>query len=59
MNKDQVKDSAGKDKGNAKEFSDKVSDDKTTEQKGDAEKHGDEDGVVLDKINDDAKKAKK
>ncbi|MCE9681973.1 hypothetical protein [Halomonas alkalisoli] len=55
MNKDQVKDSSSKDKATATE----VADDTRTEKKGKVENHGDKDGSVLGKINDDAKKEKK
>ncbi|WP_416139640.1 hypothetical protein ACM26W_04375 [Halomonas sp. HK25] len=53
MNKNQVEDSASNEK------SKKVSDDKRTEQKGDAQKQGGKDGAVLKDINDNARKDKK
>ena len=53
MNKDQVKDSSSKDKAT------EIADDTRTERKGKVKNHGDKDGSVLGKINDDAKKEKK
>jgi uncharacterized protein YjbJ (UPF0337 family) len=59
MNKDQVKDRASEEKGKVKEVADKVTDEKRTEQKGSAEKHGGKDETVLKDINDGTREEKK
>ncbi len=53
MNKDQFKDSSSKDAAT------EIADDTRAEKKGKVENHGDKDGAVLGKINEDAKKEMK
>ena len=59
MNKNQLKGHANEAKGKAREVAVKVTNDKSMEYKGKAEKHGGKAGAVLSDVNGDSKKPAK